>query len=426
MTKTGTAPPQRRLLTLHFVACLAFAICAIVPSAFLQSQTNPLPAPQTTAIESHFVGSQTCKPCHVKEFDGWQQTRMANVVRNPKEHPEAVLGDFTRPDPIRNFDLDEVAFVYGSRWKQRYFTKRGDDYFPEPAQWDVKKAKWLPYHVEKGTDWWVEFYGPTNFDRPTGPTCDGCHSVNYNIETHQVTEWNVGCEKCHGPGSEHVTHPTRANILNPANMDYVQASDTCIQCHSQGRPLDVPLKGKYYDWPVGYLPGLRLADFWNLEQLKPGTADFYQFPDMTAHKNRMQGNDFVQSNMYHRELRCFDCHQVHSNQNTANLIAAGNALCLGCHNAKNPAGLKGPVSAHTHHAEGSPGSDCVACHMPKIEQTIKDNFVSAHTFRFITPTETEQSGIPNPCTSCHKDKSVAWAKAELRKWTTTSPWRVAN
>ena len=28
---------------------------------------------------------------------------------------------------------DDVAFVYGSRWKQRYFTKIGDDYYPEPA-----------------------------------------------------------------------------------------------------------------------------------------------------------------------------------------------------------------------------------------------------------------------------------------------------
>jgi hypothetical protein len=44
--------------------------------------------------------------------------------------------------------------------------------------------------------------------------------------------------------------------------------------------------------------------------------------------------------------------------------------------------------------------------MPLIEQTVKDNYVAAHTFRFISPLETEQSGIPNPCTSCHADKST--------------------
>jgi predicted CXXCH cytochrome family protein len=351
---------------------------------------------------------------------------MANVVRDPKEHPEAVLGDFASADPVRTFELKDVAFVYGSRWKQRYFTKRGEDYFPLPAQWDVEKKRWLPYHVEAGTDWWVPHYGPANFDRPTGPTCDGCHSVNYDVETRAVTEWNVGCEKCHGPGSAHVAQPTKANIVNPERLDFVRANDTCIQCHSQGQPLANPIAGKYYDWPVGYLPGQRLADYWKLEELKLGVTNFYQFADGTAHKNRMQGNDFAQSNMYHRELRCFDCHQVHSNGNVANLVMPGNALCLSCHTKSNPAGLKGTVAEHTHHAEGSAGSQCVACHMPRIEQTIKENFVRAHTFRFIPPVETEQSGIPNPCTSCHKDKPTGWATAELKKWESVSPWRVGQ
>jgi len=375
---------------------------------------------------AHFVGSEACRRCHDEQFNGWKQTRMANVIRDPRLHPDAVLGDFAQPNPLRTFTLDDVAFVYGSRYKQRYFTKRGDDYFPLPAQWDIAKKRWLPYHVEPGTDWWVPFYGPTNMDRATGPTCDGCHSVNYNVQTKQVTEWNVGCEKCHGPGSEHVTHPARTNIVNPATLDFVRANDVCIQCHSQGKPLKNPIEGKYYDWPVGFIPGMHLAEFWQLEELKPGVTDFYQFADLTAHKNRMQGNDFVQSTMYHRQIRCFDCHQVHSNQNESNLIQKGNSLCLGCHNKNNPAGPNGTVEDHTHHAATSPGSDCVACHMPHIEQTIKDNFVAAHTFRFISPVQTEQSGIPNPCTSCHKDKTNAWAIEELKKWPNFSPWRVSN
>ena len=381
---------------------------------------------QDTRNDRHFVGSEACKSCHTEQFNGWQQTRMANVVRDPKTHPEAVLGDFATPSPIRTFTLADVAFVYGSRYKQRYFARRGNDYYPLPAQWDIAKTRWLPYHVEPGTDWWVSLYGPANTDRPTGPTCDGCHSVNYSIESKTVTEWNVGCEKCHGPGSDHVAHPTRSNIVNPEVLDYVRGNDVCMQCHSQGRPITNPINGLYYDWPVGYLPGSRLSDYWKLEDLKPGVTDFYQFADLTAHKNRMQGNDFVQSNMYHRQLRCFDCHQVHSNQNESNLIERGNALCLDCHNNHNPAGLKGSVSEHTHHRENSAGSQCVACHMPLIEQTIKDNYVAAHTFRFISPVETEHSGIPNPCTSCHKDKTVAWAIAELKKWPSVSPWRVGN
>ena len=289
------------------------------------------------------------------------------------------------------------------------------------------KKTLLPYHVEAGTDWWVPHYGPTNFDRPTGPTCDGCHSVNYNVKTKTVTEWNVGCEKCHGPGSEHAADPKKAHsIVNPETLDSVRGNDVCIQCHSQGRPLTNPIEGRYFDWPVGFLPGELLADHWKLEELKPGATDFFQYADMTAHKNRMQGNDFVQSNMYHRQLRCFDCHQIHSNQNESNLIAKGNEVCLGCHNKQNPAGLKGTVSEHTHHAANSAGSSCVACHMPAIEQTIKDNYVAAHTFRFISPVETERSGIPNTCTSCHREKLSGWATSELHKWENFSPWRVSN
>ncbi len=415
---------------LSFIRSLTLAACCA--AAF------PLAALEHSG-QAQFVGSAACQKCHADQFSGWQTTRMANVVRNPAQHPEAVLGDFTHPDPVRTFGLSQVAFVYGSRWKQRYFARMRDpqtglpDYYALPAQWDVANRKWSPYHVPQNADWRVPHYGESNQQRPTGPLCDGCHSVNYNIATHQVTEWNVGCEKCHGPGSLHVAHPTKINIVNPDALDSVRANDICIQCHSQGRPVANPIAvtsgdahPQYYDWPVGYLPGERLADHWKLEELRYGVTNFYQFADLSAHKNRMQGNDFVQSNMYHREIRCFDCHDVHSNQNPSELIARGNQLCLTCHTAKNPAGLKGTASEHTHHAPGSAGSQCTACHMPKIAETLKNTYVSSHTFRFISPTLTLQFGIPNPCTSCHTDKSSAWALDQLRGWSNTSPWRVDN
>ena len=351
----------RTAILLALLVTAIFTLLAMAPPLHAAQEspgsesTKPLnPAPSSVSNpqgeKAHYVGSESCKGCHLQAYNGWKKTRMANVLRDPKEHPEAVIGDFKSQDPIRTFTLDDVAFVYGSRFKQRYFTKRGDDYFPLPAQWDVQKKRWLPYHVESGTDWWVPFYGPTNFDRPTGPTCDGCHSVNYDIHNGQVTEWNVGCEKCHGPGSLHVAHPTRKNIVNPATLDPVRGNDVCIQCHSQGRPLSNPINGRYYDWPVGFTAGERLSDYWNLEELKPGTTDFFQFADLTAHKNRMQGNDFVQSLMYHRQMRCFDCHQVHS-EAVSNLPLSGNQLCLSCHDKQNPAGLRGTVSEHTHHAD---------------------------------------------------------------------------
>ena len=368
--------------------------------------------------QDRYAGSASCKPCHTSIYERWKKTRMANVVRDPKEHPEAIIPDLTKPDPLLTFTKEDIAFVYGSKWKQRYFKKAGNDYVPLPAQWDITNKVWRPYNVKKGTDWWTDFYPGDNNSRPTGPLCDGCHSVNYDVKTHSVTEWNVGCERCHGPGGVHVERPSRSNILNPARLDRVAANDVCIQCHSQGKPLSRPLEGKYFDWPVGFRPGLKLQNFWELEEHKLGETTFTHFADGTAHKNRMQGNDFTQSVMYRRGVACFSCHDVHGTENNADLLKPATTMCLECHHLQ--------VEQHTQHKAGSAGSECVACHMPKVEQTIADVNVRAHTFRFITPAMTAKYKIPNPCTDCHKNKPLSWATEALKKWPGVSPWRMAE
>jgi predicted CXXCH cytochrome family protein len=379
----------------------------------LGSPTTEQPQPSTA---SHYAGSQSCEKCHAEIYERWKKTPMANVVRDPHLHPDAIAPDLAT-NSIAKFTKDEVAFVYGSLWKQRYFTKVGDDYFPLPVQWDFGNRTWRPYMVKNG-DWWAALYPPDNMQRPTGPLCDGCHSVDYNSQTKQVAEWNVGCERCHGPGSEHVAHPSRSNILNPAGMDNVAATDTCISCHSQGQPPHNPIEGKLYDWPVGYQAGSKLQDFWRLEDCALGQTTFYYFPDCTAHKNRMQGNDFVQSVMYRHGITCSSCHDVHGTANYAQLRKPANQICLDCHG---PSSSNGPQTAtleeHTHHKHGSPGSECVACHMPAIEtEGVPGTFVHAHTFRVVSPSMTDKYSIPNPCTSCHKDKSTAWAQEAMSGW----------
>jgi predicted CXXCH cytochrome family protein len=392
------------------------------------------PSPQTSSVQpaadvasAQYVGSAACRDCHTEIYDRWKKTLMANVVLDPREHPEVIIPDFSKTDPLLTFTKDDIALVYGSKWKQRYFKQVGDDYFVFPAQWDVTHALWRPYFVRNGTDWWAPLYPPDNFQRPTGPLCDGCHSVNYDIATKKVTEWNVGCERCHGPGSEHVAHQGRANIINPAKLDYVRANDVCIQCHSQGQPLTNPIEGKYYDWPVGFHVGKDLAAFWKLEEHKLGEQTFTHFADGTAHKNRMQGNDFAQSLMYARGVTCFSCHDVHGTSNNALLWKPAASICLDCHGPNAQNGPRAPtIEAHTHHQRGSPGNECVACHMPKIEQTIADVNVRAHTFRFITPAASDALKIPNACNLCHTDKTTTWATDVLKTWDDRSPWRVAQ
>jgi len=207
-------------------ALFAITLLLDAPGTLIAQATPP-------SQTSGYVGSATYKTCHPAIYNRWSKTQMANVVTDPKAHPEVILPDLSKPDPLLTFKKEDIAFVYESKWKHRYFQKAGDDYLPMGAQWDVAHQVWRPYNAAPGTNWWTKFYPLANSARPTGPLCDGCHSVNYNIETKAVTEWNVGCEKCHGPGSEHGRKPSQTNIVNPARLNYVQANNVCIQCHSQ-------------------------------------------------------------------------------------------------------------------------------------------------------------------------------------------------
>ncbi len=387
---------------------------------------RPAPPPYNPATLA-YAGSEACRPCHTAIYDRWRKTLMANVVRDPKLHPEAITPDMRKPDPLVTFGVADIALVYGTRWKQRYFKRVGDELFPLPAQWDVTHEVWKAYHVPDGADWWVPFYGKDNLERPTGPLCDGCHSVNYDVKTKTPSEWNVGCEKCHGPGAAHASAPSQTNIIDPGKLDPVAENDVCIQCHSQGKPLTNPIEGKMFDWPVGFRVGLPLRDFWQLEDHTLGETTFTHFADGTGHKNRMQGNDFVQALMYRDGVTCANCHDVHGTDNPAVLVTKATEVCFQCHEAAGPVGPRAAtLEAHTHHKTGSPGNDCVSCHMPKIEQTIGDVNVRSHTFTFVTPAVSERSKIPNACILCHADKTNAWATAALRTWTTESPWRVAQ
>jgi predicted CXXCH cytochrome family protein len=383
----------------------------------------------SAVLAAHYVGSKACQSCHQDIYARWQKTAMANVLRDPKTHPDAIAADpATAPEGLR-FTKDDVAFVYGSKWKQRYWKKAGDTYVPLPVQYNFETKQWSKYHVPDTGDWWAVHYPDPKGDnsaRPTAPLCDGCHSVDFNIDTKQPHEWNVGCEQCHGAGSDHVANPKLFNILNPARQNFVQANDTCIQCHSQGQPLTNPIKGQYYDWAVGYHAGLNLSDYWKLEEHKLGETTFTHFPDGTAHKNRMQGNDFVQSLMYNRGVTCFSCHDPHGTQNDAMLRKPINEICSSCHSVGSQ---NGPHTAtleeHTHHPANSPGSQCVACHMPKILPELPGGpFVATHTFHFVTPGDTTSMQIPNACNACHKDKDVSWAGTQLASWKTNSIWRM--
>jgi len=50
----------------------------------------------TSLQAATYVGSRACQSCHAATYATWEKTPMANIVRDPKLHPDQVKGDFSK------------------------------------------------------------------------------------------------------------------------------------------------------------------------------------------------------------------------------------------------------------------------------------------------------------------------------------------
>jgi hypothetical protein len=78
----------------------------------LRKEQEQIQQAQTSA-SAHYVGSQGCEKCHAEIYERWKKTPMANVVRDPRQHPDSIIPDLATNNVYR-FSKDQVAFVYGS------------------------------------------------------------------------------------------------------------------------------------------------------------------------------------------------------------------------------------------------------------------------------------------------------------------------
>jgi predicted CXXCH cytochrome family protein len=392
-------------------SCLALTLAGAALTHRVLSD-EPKLSPWPHLDQSQYVGSPRCAQCHPAHYDGWKDTAHNKMIRPPiTDGPNrTVLADFSQPSPARQFELKDVKWVIGHRWKQRFIGVVNGQEVVYPAQWSIKDKKWQPY--EGKSDWWY----PTHKDwttRSNFKLCAGCHSTGSDHYAGTWVELNIACESCHGPGKAHAEKPKVENIVNPARLSTARSMDVCLSCHQAGKP-----PGDEYAWPVGYQPGMALSKYWHgFEPEGKETAEFW--PNGTAHKNRVQGNTFPQSVMAHSGLQCSNCHQSHGSLHRSMTVKAAdsNALCLSCHG---PGKQVGPdyktLDEHTHHAPLTTGSQCIECHMPKTGSNSVKAEARNHTFNFISPAETLKSGSPNSCNTCHADKMPEWALAEVKKW----------
>lgn len=412
---------------------------------------NTAPSEPVATLAAEYVGSEACGACHKTEFAEWQQSQHAKAMQHA--NAGTVLGDFSGVDfeyngiRSRFFMKDgkhwvntdgpdgamtdfEIAYTFGLDPMQQYLIAFPDGRLQALSiAWDTRPAeqggqRWFHLQPDERVDFKDELHW-TKRTQNWNFMCADCHSTdvrkNYDEKTDTFkTTWKditVGCEACHGPGSNHVKAPAASLQGSGLTVDFIERNgvdwvldpatgnanrsrpretdvelQVCAQCHSR--------RGQVAD---GYKPGLPFHDFYRQAVLEPNLyhADGQQLDEVYI------SGSFAQSKMNHAGVTCSDCHNPH----TGGLRAEGNAVCAGCHL---PA--KYDIENHHRHPQGSQGAQCVNCHMPEKTYMVIDPRRD-HSLRIPRPDLSVAHGTPNSCNGCHRENDAAWAAQQIRQWT---------
>jgi hypothetical protein len=359
------APRNFALLSL----CLISAACLVSIAASRQQSHQPV-------RREDYVGDDKCLSCHLGQKT-FRETAHHLTSRLPTEdsiagkfseganllktsnpylyyrmektkdgfYQTAVLGE--PPNTVtfsRRFDL-----VIGSARKGQtylYWGKNGG-LFELPVSYWIAPGEWANSPGFEDED--------INFDRPVTPRCLECHASYFEplAEAGAVNRYNksnyilgISCEKCHGPGREHVARQlSRAAkssgqaIINPSKLSRDRQIEACALCHGGVGAGKAPA--------FSYVPGQPLSDYLTLGSPDPGVA-------IDVHGNQvalLERSRCFQSSA----MTCTTCHNVHLPQRNA---AAFSRNCLTCHKVE---------SCGMHEKLGQKIADnCVDCHMPKL------------------------------------------------------------
>jgi predicted CXXCH cytochrome family protein len=413
-------------------------------------------------VKATYVGVEVCAGCHQAQAERWKTSHHALAME--RATPETVLGDFSGVS-VENFGVVSTFSRAGDKFMVRTDGPDGalHDYeithtfgidplqqyligFPD-GRYQMLGLAWDTRPKDKGGQRWFHLYPNeklepgsllhwTGRDQTWNYQCAYCHTTdlkkNFDLSANTyATTWaslGVTCESCHGPGSRHVAwakpgpNPPPADnsaLPDKARMGletWLKATDhgkwemdpatgtarrteplastqinACAPCHSRRHLL---AKGLAPDAPFldAALPSLLVPGQYHADGQIDGEVFEY--------------DSFLQSAMHKAGVVCSNCHEPHA----AKLRAEGNALCAQCHLPE-----KFDVTAHHKHASGSPGAQCVNCHMTtKNYMVVHDR--RDHSMRVPRPDLSVTIGTPNACTQCHADRSAEWAAKAVAEW----------
>lgn len=406
------------------------------------------------ASASDFTGSAACAGCHAETYQAWRHSHHDLAMQHADEH--TVLGDFDDADfsyggttttffrregdhfirtdgPDGKLTEYPLAYTFGITPLQQYLIP-----FPD-GRLQALGIAWDSRPAADGGQRWFHLYPDEPVDHRhalhwTGPQqnwnfmCASCHSTNLNkgfdAETGSFdttfSEIDVGCESCHGPGTEHLEwaalEPAQRSAseqkgfpglelkgaiawpIDPATgsakphpTGLARQTEVCAACHSRRGEIAPGHEGSAYFldhfMPAFLTEGLYHAD---------GQIDGEVF----------EWGSFAQSRMYEAGVTCSHCHEPHSLE----LRAPGDAVCAQCHLPRRFA-----TPTHHHHDQQGDGARCVGCHMPAKPYMVVDPRHD-HSLRIPRPDQSVAFGTPNACNTCHDDRPVDWAAAAFAKW----------
>jgi tetratricopeptide (TPR) repeat protein len=244
-----------------------------------------------------------------------------------------------------NVDEKEIHYVLGSGNHVRTFLHQNSQ----------NKIVELPvaWYSEKGGYWAMNagYDRPDHQDFRRGVTseCTFCHNAYPDANSPSKIPEGIDCQRCHGPGSAHVSAPAPGNIVNPARLSSERKLEVCMQCHLESTSRRLPFSVRRFERDVfSFRPGEPLADYMIHFDYAPGTGRDDRF-EIVNQAYRLRESACFQ--MSAGALTCTTCHNPHNVPRGSEATQHYASVCQNCHESLS--------------ARHPSSRDCISCHMPK-------------------------------------------------------------